>query len=97
MSLLSSTRSVVAAALACYALSYACVLALAAAKGSEVLDVYSLLVWMVSALIVFVSSGMLAGIVFACLSFRRSRLQVVFVVWASLIAALGLGLVLNAT
>jgi len=97
MNLLSSTRSVVLAALVNYALSYACVLALAAAKGSEVLDVYSLLVWMVSAMIVFVSTGMLAGIVFACLSFRRSRLQVFFVVWASLIAALGLGLVLNAT
>jgi len=96
MNLLSSTRSVVLAALACYALSYACVLALAAAKGSEVLDVYSLLVWMISATIVFVSTGTLAGIIFACVSFRRSRLQVFFVVWASLITALGLGLVLNA-
>lgn len=84
------------AAMSCYVLSYVFVLALAAAKESEVFDIYSMLIWMVSALAIFVPTGVLAGIVFACLRLKRSSLGVFFVVWASLIAVFGLGLVLNA-
>jgi hypothetical protein len=93
---LTRTQRIALAVVSCYALSYAFVLALAVVKGSEVFDTYSLLVWLISALAVFVLTGVGAGIVFACFSFRKSSLRVFFVVWASLIAVFGLGLVLNA-
>jgi hypothetical protein len=89
-------RSIALAISSCFALAYVSLLALAAAKDRAILDFYSQIVWLFSAAVIFALTGIIAGIIFACFSFRASRLPWAFGLWALLIVALGIGLVLNA-
>ena len=91
----ANSRRAILAIASCYVLTYATVLALALSKGRDIFDPYDLAVWAVSALLVFILTGAIAGLVFACFSFRTSRAPIAFAVWIATIGILGLGLVLN--
>ena len=89
-------RSIALPAVFCYVLSYLVVLALAVAKGLDVLNTYRLIAWLLSALVLFLLTGIVAGIVFLCLRFRRLPQRFMFVAWVCAIVIFGVGLVLNA-
>lgn len=79
-------------AVLCYAISYLVVIALALRKGMN-WDGYSLVVWLVSAMIVFVGCAavpLLAKLV------GKIRATTFLWVWAGTIIVLGTALVLNA-
>lgn len=80
----------------CYALSYTCVLAIAARKGTDLASAYSLIVWLVSAAIIFGACAILPVIAFAILKFRLVWLERLIVLWAGLIVFLSLALFLTA-
>jgi len=77
-------------------ISYITIILLAVEKGRDILDTFSLTVWLFSALIVFLATGLIAVLLFAVLAFRANKIQIVVAVWMLLIVVLGLGLIANA-
>lgn len=80
----------------CYGLAYAFILALAARKGVDLINAYSLLVWLVSAVAVSSFCGLISLVLAAAVGRLAVSLKTFLLLWGGLTVLIGSALVFNA-
>lgn len=91
-----SRRALFIVIVGCFALAYLFMLIVAARKGLDIANAYSLLVWLVSASVVTVFCGLVSLVVVWIVGRLTLRLKTVLIVWGISIVLAGSALIANA-